>query len=97
MPKLAKIKIKINENIENPNGPPFTIYGIGPFRHVLSKSTSYVMCIESLVWFVYIHYIVPPQYSKPSSVAQIDDCLQIMLPIVEFLTKSSFDFCFVVP
>jgi hypothetical protein len=34
---------------------------------------------------------------KPSSLAQIDDCSQIMLPNVEFLTKSSFDFCFVAP
>jgi hypothetical protein len=93
MPKLAKINYNINENIENPNGPSFTIYGIGPFRHVLSKSTSYIMYIESLVWFVCIHYIVHAQYSKPSLMAQIDDCLQIMLPNVEFLTKSSFDFC----
>jgi hypothetical protein len=97
MPKLAKNKNKINENLENPNEPPFTIYGIGPFKHVSSKNTSYIMYVEALVWYVCIRYIVHPQCSKPSSMAQIDDCLQIMLPNVEFLTKSSFDFCFVAP
>jgi hypothetical protein len=96
MPKLAKNKTKINENIENPNGP-FTIYGIGPFKHVPSKNTSCTMYVESLLWYVCICYIVHPQCSKPSSLAQIDDCSQTMLSNVEFLTKSSFDFCFVAP
>jgi hypothetical protein len=92
MPKLANIKFKINENIENPNGPPFTIYGIGPCRHILNKNTSYIKYVESLVWYVCIRYIVHSQCSKPSSMAQVDDCLQIMLPNVELLTKSSFLF-----
>jgi hypothetical protein len=95
MPKLAKNKIKINENIKN--WPPFNIYGIGPFKHVPSKNTSYIIYVEALVWYVCIRFIVRPQCSKPSSMAQIDDCLQIVLPNVEFLIKSSFDFCFVAP
>jgi hypothetical protein len=49
MPKLAKTKIKLNEKIKNPNGPPFTIYGMWPFKHVPSKNTSYIMYVEALV------------------------------------------------
>jgi hypothetical protein len=38
MPKLAKIKYIINLIVENPNGPPFTIYGIGIVsKHFCSK------------------------------------------------------------